>query len=92
MLEKNYNIMGTRPKGETWEWFTKKFNLGYIHVHNKNTGNDNLWIFEISISSNTSFKPINGFDTKETAYKNGLKLYQRLLVQELATVQENDKC
>lgn len=91
MLEKNHSVMGMRPKGETWEWYTKKFNLGSIHIYNKNTGHDDLWIFEIHLSSQKSFKPIYGYSSKEEAFNEGLKLYYRLLVQELERVQEYEQ-
>lgn len=86
MLEKNWSISGAGAKGHTWEWFTHKFNLANVHVHNRNTAGS-LWIYEINFSGKT-YKSKGGFDTKEEAHRHGLKLYRRLLTEEIDHVSE----
>ena len=42
-LELNSSQMGMRPKGETWEWYTARFEVASVHIHNRTTSGKWIW-------------------------------------------------
>lgn len=71
-LELNYNKMGYRHVGETWEWYTVEVGkIGNIHIHNDTPSG--RWTYRIRTSYEINSK--NEFDTKEDAFTSSVNYF-----------------
>lgn len=82
-LKLNHNKMGTKPRGETWEWYTTEIpDVGFINVHNRNGD----WTFEIR--TGFVFNSRRTYDTKEAAFTAALKSLQTIAIAFSESVEE----
>lgn len=82
-LKLNHGRMGTKPKSESWEWYTAEIpKVCFIHIHNQ-TGQ---WKYKIysAVELESHFT----YDTKKAAFTAALKSLQTIAIAFLESVEE----